>query len=71
MFKRGTHMDRNVDLSVAINIIDRKIAELNLKILKNNSQDLKDELDRFLNIRKQINEGNTLLVEKIINNEEV
>ncbi len=64
-------MDRNVDLSVAINIIDRKIAELNLKILKNNSQDLKDELDRFLNIRKQINEGNTLLVEKIINNEEV
>ena len=64
-------MDNNIDLSVAINLIDRKIASLNLKILENKTPELQNELEKYLKIKKEIYEGNMLLVRKIINGEEM
>ena len=63
-------MESGVDLSIAIEIIERKIANLNMKIVENNaSSALKEELDELLNMKKEIYKGNKLLINKIVNNE--
>jgi len=60
-------MDDSVNLSVAIHIVDRKIANLNLKLLKTPTIELKDELEKYLNIKKEIYKGNKTLIDKVIN----
>ena len=63
-------MESGVDLSIAIEIIERKIANLNMKIVENNANSaLKEELDELLNMKKEIYKGNKLLINKIVNNE--
>ena len=62
-------MDSNSDLAVAIDAANRKIAELNVKIIKNNTDELQVELDKWLEIKKKIYDGNIELVKKVINNE--
>lgn len=58
----------DVNLSVAINILDRRIAKLNIEIEKNPDEiPLKEELSKFLNMRKEISKGNAELIKKIIN----
>ena len=58
----------DVNLSVAINILDRRSAKLNIEIEKN-PDDItqKEELSKFLNMRKEISKGNAELIKKIIN----
>ena len=59
----------NSDLAVAIDAANRKIAELNVKIIKNNTDELQVELDKWLEIKRKIYDGNIELVKKVINNE--
>ena len=57
----------DIDLSVALNILDRKIAKLNMEIVKNPENiELKNNLDYFLNMRKEISKGNAELIKKVI-----
>ena len=62
-------MSTNVDLSIAINILNKKIAEINMKILENNIEENQEELDKYLNIKKEIYQGNMLWIKKVINGE--
>lgn len=61
-------MNDNVELSVAINYLDRKIAELNIKMTKEPTPEVKEELEKYLTIKKEIYKGNTLLIKELINN---
>ena len=57
----------DINLSVALNILDRKIAKLNMEIVKNPENiELKNNLDYFLNMRKEISKGNAELIKKVI-----
>ena len=57
----------DINLSVAIDILDRKIAKLNMEIVKNpNNIELKEKLNNILNMRKEISKGNAELIKKII-----
>lgn len=57
-----------VNLSVAMNILNKKITKLNLEILDNpNDLKLKEDLENFLKIKKEIGKGNTSLIQKVIN----
>ena len=62
-------MDTNVDLSIAIDILNKKIAEFNMKILENNIKENQEELDKYLNIKKEIYQGNMLWIKKVISGE--
>lgn len=62
-------MDYNARLSIALNLIDRKIANLNMNLLANYSSETKQELHKYLNIKKEIYKNNILVIEQIINNE--
>ena len=62
-------MDSNVDFAVAIDSINRKIADLNLKIIECRTQELENELDKLLEIREEIYKGNIILIKKVVNNE--
>lgn len=59
-------MDDNVELSVALNILNKKIANLNMMIIENSTPELENELKKYLDIKKEIYKGNTLLVKKVI-----
>ena len=62
--------DDSVNLSVAIDVINRKIAEINIKIInENDSEKNKKELEKYLKMREELFCGNVLLVDKIINSE--
>ena len=61
-------MEKNIDFSVAINSINSKIAELNLKLIENRSKELEEELDKLLEIKEEIYKGNIELIQKVINN---
>jgi len=63
-------MDNSVELSVAIDMLDRKIANLNIKLAKKSDKELEQKRNKYLIMRKEIYEGNTLLIDKIINNKE-
>lgn len=62
-------MDNSVDLSIAIDLLNRKIAGLNLKILEKNMPELQNQLDKYLKIKQEIYEGNISLIKKVINDE--
>jgi len=64
-------MKNSVDLPVAVNILDRKIAKLTIKFADEKDPVVEKELKKYLDIKKEIYEGNILLIEKIINNEDV
>ena len=59
-------MDDSVNLAIAIDIINKKIAELNMKILNDDSEEIKTELDKYLKVKQEIYKGNRLLVKNII-----
>ena len=69
IFEESDNMDDNVDLAVAIDSVNRKIAELNMSILKNNSEELQNELNKWIKIRQEIYDGNAKLIRMVINNE--
>lgn len=62
-------MESSIDFSIAVDILNRKIAELNIEILSDNSKENQDKLNNYLNIKKEIYEGNMLLIKKIIDGE--
>lgn len=62
-------MESSIDFSIAIDILNRKIAELNIEILNDNSKENQDKLNNYLNTKKEIYEGNMLLVKKVIDGE--
>ena len=62
-------MNDNVDFAVAIDVVNRKIAELNIKISLNNNEELNEELDKYLKVKQEIFDGNSSLVKKIIDGE--
>ena len=62
-------MENSIDFSIAVDILNRKIAELNIEILSDNSKENQDKLNNYLNIKKEIYEGNMLLIKKIIDGE--
>ena len=58
----------DIDLSVALEILDRKIANLNLQIVDNpKDESIKNELNQILNTKKEIEKGNIELIERVIN----
>lgn len=60
----------DINLSVAIDILNRKIAKLNMEIVKNpDDLSLKEELNNFLNIKKEISKGNASLIKKVIDDD--
>ena len=62
-------MESSIDFSIAVDILNRKIAELNIEILSDNSKENQDKLNNYLNIKKEIYEGNMLVIKKIIDGE--
>lgn len=57
-----------VNLSVAMNILNKKITKLNLEILDNpNDLKLQEELEKYLQTKKEIGKGNISLIQKVIN----
>lgn len=59
----------NVDLSIAIDCLNRKIAKLNMKIIEDKTKELENELNKYLKIKKDIYNGNNDLIQKVINDE--
>ena len=68
-FKEVKTMDNNIKFSVALENLERKIAELNIKISKDlDNQVLKHELSRLLNNKKTLLKGtDTNIIESLIN----
>lgn len=62
-------MDNNVKFTVALENLNRKIAELNIKISKElNNDNLKNELSILLNERNILSKGtDTKIIESLIN----
>ena len=60
-------MEEAMELTVAINILERKIAELNIQLSKDYNSDLEKELKKYLKYREEIYEGNRSLIKKIVN----
>lgn len=57
----------DINLSVAIDFLDRKIAKLNMEIVDNpENLELKENLNKYLNMRKEISKGNAELIKKLI-----
>lgn len=60
-------MDDAVELSVALEILNRKIAELNMKIIDgDNSDETQKILDKCLDLKEEISGGNMSSVKDII-----
>lgn len=68
-FKEENAMDNNVKFTVALENLNRKIAELNIKISKElNNDNLKNELSILLNERNILSKGtDTKIIESLIN----
>lgn len=68
-FKEEKTMDNNIKFSVALENLNRKIAELNIKISKElNNNNLKNELSILLNERDILSKGtDTEIIESLIN----
>ena len=62
-------MNNNNELSLALNILERKIATLNMELLKNNSNEIRLDLEKYLLLKKDLYSGNISLIKKIIDNE--
>ena len=50
-------MDKNIAFSLIIDILNRKISELNIKLSKNESPELRRTLDDLLADKKALYEG--------------
>lgn len=61
-------MEKDIELSVALEIINRKIATLNIKMIKNPSEETKKELDELLEMKEKIDNGDISLIKDIIGN---
>ena len=61
-------MNYNANFSVALNILERKIANLNIELIENPSKETKIELEKYLNLKKDLYTGNVSLIEEIVNN---
>ena len=59
-------MEEAMELTVAINILERKIAELNIQLAKDYNSELEDELKKYMRYREEIYEGNRSLIKKLI-----
>lgn len=59
-------MEEPLELTIAINILERKIAELNIQLAKDYDADLEKELNKILKLREEIYKGNKLLIKKVI-----
>ena len=68
-FKEVKTMDNNIKFSVALENLERKIAELNIKISKDlNNQVLKHEHSRLLNNKDMLLKGtDSNIIESLIN----
>ena len=64
-------MEEAMELTVAINILERRIAELNIQLSKDYNSDLEKELKKYLEYKEEIYEGNRSLIKKIINDFEI
>ncbi|MBR2289100.1 MAG: hypothetical protein IJ867_00340 [Clostridia bacterium] len=62
-------MDSNIDISVALESVNRKISEINLMILEKDTEELQEELAKFLRLRQEIYDGNEEVIRKILDNE--
>ncbi len=60
-------MEDNLKLYVAINLLDSKIAKYTLEASKNLSPELDKKLKKYLDMKKEIYEGNKSLIDEIIN----
>ena len=60
----------STDLSSAIDILDKKIAKLNMEIIKNKTEELESELNKYLKIKQELMHGNIEHIEKVIKGEE-
>ena len=60
----------STDLSTAIDILDRKIAKLNIDIIKNKTEELESELNKYLKIKHELMNGKIEHIEKLIKGEE-
>jgi hypothetical protein len=63
-------MDSNIDLSAVINLLDRKIADLNIKMVHNPNEEVKQELNKYLEYKKELYNGNLDIIKKILNKED-
>ena len=61
-------MENDIELSVALEIINRKIATLNIKMIKNPSEETKKELAKLLEMKEKIDNGDISLIKDIIGN---
>lgn len=61
-------MNYNANFSIALNILERKIANLNMELIENPSKETKIELEKYLNLKKDLYTGNVSLIEEIVNN---
>lgn len=60
-------MENSIKFTLIVDILDRKIAKLNIKISQDfNNIELKKELEELLNDRELLYKGNITEVEKII-----
>ena len=62
-------MNNNNELSLALNILERKIATLNMKLLESDSNEIRLDLEKYLLLKKDLYSGNISLIKKIIDNE--
>lgn len=60
----------SVDLSIALDTLNRLISEMNIKITNgDNSENTKKELEKYLQLKEEILKGNTILIKKIVDGE--
>ena len=58
-------MNNDIDLSVAMDAADRKIVELNIKLSKGETEELLEELNKWMTIRDEILKGNIELIKSM------
>ena len=60
----------SVDLSIALDTLNRLISEMNIKITNgDNSENTKKELEKYLQLKEEILKGNTILIKKVVDGE--
>ena len=60
-------MNDDIDLSIAMDATDRKIVELNIKLSKNNTEELQEELNKWLTIKEEVLKGNVEIIKRVVN----
>lgn len=61
-------MNNEVDLAVALDLVERKIAKLSIKMAKEPDEETQNQLNEYLKLKKEIFNGNTLVIKQIIDN---